>query len=108
MKKLSCIYSALLLLLSMLISTFFINPMPASAHITWGMGGAPTSNPYCQVYIHYVVKHLHISEATLLQAKLAAKKDVLAQLVREGKLTQTQADTNAIILTERLKSDPCY
>jgi hypothetical protein len=108
MKKLLFIGGTTLLLLSMLLGTFFVSPLLVSAHNTRGVGGAPTSNPYCQIYIQYVARHLNISVATLLQAKLAADEDVLAQLVKEGKLTQAQADKTRATLPARLASNPCY
>ncbi len=72
---------------------------------------ATTTNPYCeqylkdlanrlhvsvatlqQQYLKDLANRLHVSVATLQQAQLAAHEDVLAQLVRDGKLTQKQAD----------------
>src|SRR5713226_7783243 len=51
-----------------------------------------TTNPYCEQYLKDLANRLHVSVATLQQAQLAAHEDVLAQLVRDGKLTQKQAD----------------
>src|SRR5260370_22015524 len=53
---------------------------------------ATTTNPYCEQYLKDLANRLHVSVATLQQAQLAAHEDVLAQLVRDGKLTQKQAD----------------
>jgi|GEM_PF-4862053 hypothetical protein len=81
------------------------NPLPASARVR--QSAFNPDNPYCSEYIRLVAKDLHISVGTLLAAKLDAKRDLLAQLVREGKLTQAQDDRRMAILTERLKNDPC-
>jgi len=44
------------------------------------------------MYLKDLANRLHVSVATLQQAQLAAHEDVLAQLVRDGKLTQNQAN----------------
>jgi len=107
MKKLLTIGGVTLLLLSILFGTFFASPLLVSAHNTRSAVSAPTTNPYCQIYLQYLAKRLNISVATLLQDKLAAKEDVLAQLVKEGKLTQTQADIDASIVAANIVSAPC-
>src|SRR6266849_6731778 len=53
---------------------------------------ATTTNPYCEQYLKDLANRLHVSVGTLQQSQLAAHEDVLAQLVRDGKLTQKQAD----------------
>lgn len=63
---------------------------------------ATTTNPYCEQYLKDLANRLHVSVTTLQEAQLAAHEDVLAQLVRDGKLTQKQA--NAI--KQRLASHP--
>src|SRR5712692_10223580 len=63
---------------------------------------ATTTNPYCEQYLKDLANRLHVSVATLQQAQLAAHEDVLAQLVRDGKLTQKQADA----IKQRLASHP--
>src|SRR5258708_37229586 len=62
---------------------------------------ATTTNPYCEQYLKDLANRLHVSVATLQQAQLAAHEDVLAQLVRDGKLTQKQADAIKQHLTSR-------
>src|SRR6266700_3458497 len=63
----------------------------------------PTAtNPYCELYLKDLANRLHVSVATLQQAQLGAREDVLAQLVRDGKLTQKQADA----IKQRLASHP--
>src|SRR5260370_13704900 len=64
-------------------------------------GTATTTNPYCEQYLKDLANRLHVSVATLQQAQLAAHEDVLAQLVRDGKLTQKQADAIKQHLTSR-------
>ncbi len=61
-----------------------------------------TTNPYCELYLKDLANRLHVSAATLQQAQLAAHEDVLARLVRDGKLTQKQADA----IKQRLASHP--
>src|SRR6266851_6975169 len=63
---------------------------------------ATTTNPYCEQYLKDLANRLHVSVATLQQAQLAAHEDVLVQLVRDGKLTQKQADA----IKQRLASHP--
>jgi polyhydroxyalkanoate synthesis regulator phasin len=90
---------AAVLLLGITVGVVFGGPFIASAYSN--AAGAPatatpttptTKNPYCEQYLKDLANRLHVSVATLQQAKLAAHEDVLAQLVRDGKLTQKQAD----------------
>src|SRR6266536_703300 len=83
-----------LLLLCILFGAFFAGPLLASAR--GGQTSAtPTpsaTNPYCQQYLQDLANRLGVSVSTLQQDKLAAAEDVLAQLVKDGKLTQNQAN----------------
>lgn len=85
-----------LLLLCILFGAFFAGPLLASAR--GGQTSAATSstptatNPYCQQYLQDLANRLGVSVSTLQQDKLAAAEDVLAQLVKDGKLTQNQAN----------------
>jgi len=84
---------SVLLLLSILFGAFFAGPLFASAHGTSSQPSAtPTTNPYCQQYLQELAQSLHVSVATLEQDKKTAKGDVLAQLLKDGKLNQAQAD----------------
>jgi polyhydroxyalkanoate synthesis regulator phasin len=85
-----------LLLLCILFGAFFAGPLLASA-----MGGQNTAtaastpaatNPYCQQYLQDLAKRLGVPVSTLQKDKLASAEDVLAQLVKDGKLTQNQAN----------------
>jgi polyhydroxyalkanoate synthesis regulator phasin len=85
-----------LLLLCILFGAFFAGPLLASA-----MGGQNTAtaastpaatNPYCQQFLQDLAKRLGVSVSTLQKDKLASAEDVLAQLVKDGKLTQNQAN----------------
>jgi polyhydroxyalkanoate synthesis regulator phasin len=85
-----------LLLLCILFGAFYAGPLLASAR-----GGQPAAtdaatptatNPYCQQYLQDLAKRLGVSVSTLQQDKLASAEDVLAQLVKDGKLTQNQAN----------------
>src|SRR6266480_7367111 len=103
MKKIVLIGSgSALLLLCILFGAFFAGPLLASAR--GGQTSAtPTpsaTNPYCQQYLQDLAKRLGVSVSTLQQDKLAAAEDVLAQLVKDGKLTQNQANQ----IKQRLES----
>jgi len=96
---------AAILLLGITVGVMFGGPLIASAYSNaTGISAtatpttpttpatATTTNPYCEQYLKDLANRLHVSVATLQQAQLAAHEDVLAQLVRDGKLTQKQAD----------------
>jgi polyhydroxyalkanoate synthesis regulator phasin len=93
-----------LLLLCILFGAFFAGPLLASAR--GGQTSATASstpaatNPYCQQYLQDLANRLGVSVSTLQQDKLGAAEDVLAQLVKDGKLTQKQADQ----IKQRLES----
>ncbi len=93
-----------LLLLSILCGAFFAGPLLASAHGTTPSAaaaiGTSTPNPYCQQYLQDLAKRLNVPVSTLEQDQKAAKEDILAQLVKDGKLTQAQADA----IKQRLES----
>ncbi|HEX6480919.1 MAG TPA: hypothetical protein VF043_18920 [Ktedonobacteraceae bacterium] len=96
MKKLILIGGGVLLLLGvMMVGAFSAIPKFASAQsnmITASPTSTPTPNPYCEQYLRDLANRLHVSVSTLQQDKLAAMKDVLAQMVKDGKLTQKQAN----------------
>ena len=93
-----------LLLLCILFGAFFAGPLIASARsgqTTATAASTPTaSNPYCQQYLQDLANRLGVSVSTLQQDKLASADDVIAQLVKDGKLTQNQANQ----LKQRLAS----
>ena len=93
-----------LLLLCVLFGAFFAGPLLASARSgqsTATAASTPTTpNPYCQQYLQDLAKRLGVSVSTLQQDKLASAEDVIAQLVKDGKLTQNQANQ----MTQRLES----
>jgi polyhydroxyalkanoate synthesis regulator phasin len=93
-----------LLLLCVLFGAFFAGPLLASARsgqTTTTAASTPTAtNPYCQQYLADLAKRLGVSVSTLQQHKLASAEDVLAQLVKDGKLTQNQANQ----IKQRLES----
>ena len=96
MKKLILIGGGALLLLAVLIvGAISAVPMFASAQsntVTATPTSTPTPNPYCEQYLRDLANRLHVSVSTLQQDKVAAMKDVLAQMVKDGKLTQKQAN----------------
>lgn len=94
--------SVTILLLSILFGAFFAGPLLAQARgtTTASATSTPTTNAYCQQYLQDLANRLHVSVSTLEQSSLAAKEDVLAQLVKDGKLTRAQADA----IKKRLES----
>lgn len=98
MKKLILVGGMLLLLGAMVIGTFFAIPTFASARSNTSTPTPSTTtatNPYCGQYLNDLASRLHIPASTLQQESLAAAKDVLARAVKDGRLTQKQA--NAIV-----------
>ena len=93
-----------LLLLCILFGAFFAGPLIASARsgqsTTTAASTPTTTNPYCQQYLQDLANRLGVSVSTLQQDKLASTDDVIAQLVKDGKLTQNQANQ----LKQRLAS----
>ncbi len=85
-----------LLLISMVFGAFFAGPLMASAQSTQGAATTATptttTNTYCQQYMQDLANSLHVSVATLQQDQQGAKEAIVAQLVKDGKLTQAQAD----------------
>jgi hypothetical protein len=79
-----------LLLLCMLCGAIFAGPLMASAQSstpTTSAAGTP-----CQQYQQNLANSLHISTTTLHQDQVAAKEAVVAQEVKDGQLTQAQAN----------------
>ena len=94
-----------LLLLAILFGVFFAGPLLASAssksgQTTSATSASTTTNPYCEQYLQDLANRLNVSVSTLQSDKLAAAEDVLAQLVKNGKLTQKEADA----IQKRLES----
>ena len=83
-----------LLLLCIAFGAFFAGPLLASARsgltTTPAVSTPTTTNPYCQQYLQDLANRLGVSVSALQQDKLGAAEDVLAQLVKDGKLTQNQ------------------
>src|SRR5579859_6721970 len=105
MKKLGMIAGAsALLILGIVLGAFFAGPLLASASSTSTSSSqhtiitaastpsADTMSQYCNDYMTSLAKHLNVSAATLNKAQQGAMEDVLAKLVKDGKLTQAQAD----------------
>jgi polyhydroxyalkanoate synthesis regulator phasin len=95
---------SVLLLLCILFGAFFAGPLLASARggqTSATATSTPTgTNPYCQQYLQALANRLRVSVNTLQQDKLGAAEDVLAQLVKDGKLTRNQANQ----IKQRLES----
>ncbi|MGH2494696.1 MAG: hypothetical protein ACRDIV_08315 [Ktedonobacteraceae bacterium] len=105
MKKIFWIVGgSVFLVAAILFGAFFAGPLLASAHTnqpnTAAATPTKTTNPYCEQYLQDLANRLHVSVSTLQQDKLSAREDVLAQMVKDGKLTQSQV--NAI--EQRLQS----
>src|SRR5579872_7172281 len=97
MKKIFWIVGGSVLLAAAIVfGAFFAGPLLASAHTgqsNTAATGTPTTttNPYCEQYLQDLANRLHVSVSTLQQDKVGAREDVLAQMVKDGKLTQSQA-----------------
>src|SRR5437588_11879614 len=95
---------SILLLLAILFGVFFAGPLLASANGGPGQTTATstpaTTNTYCEQYLQDLANRLHVSVSTLQSDKLSAAEDELAQLVKDGKLTQKEADA----IQKRLES----
>src|SRR6266849_142895 len=105
MKKIFWIIGGSILLVGAItFGSYFAGPLLASAHTGQSNAGTPTPtttpNPYCQQYLQDLAKRLGVSVSALQQDKLASAEDVLAQLVKDGKLTQNQANQ----MKQRLES----
>jgi polyhydroxyalkanoate synthesis regulator phasin len=89
-----------LLLLAILFGAFFTSSLLASARSSQTNANAastpaaatPTPNQYCQQYFQDLAKRLGVPVSTLQRDMLAAADDTLAQLVKDGQLTQKQAN----------------
>jgi polyhydroxyalkanoate synthesis regulator phasin len=94
MKKLLLIGGGtLLLLLAILFGALFAGPFFASARSGQSASATPsTTNPYCQQFQQDLAHRLGVSVSTLQQDRKGAFEDTLAQMVKDGKLTQSQAD----------------
>lgn len=102
MKKLGMIAGAsALLVLGIVLGAFFAGPLLVSASstsssqhttITASTPSADTMSQYCTDYMTSLAKRLNVSADTLNKAQQGAMEDVLAKLVKDGKLTQAQAD----------------
>jgi polyhydroxyalkanoate synthesis regulator phasin len=97
MKKIFWIVGgSVFLVAAIMFGAFFAGPLFASAHTgqpTTAATSTPTTttNTYCEQYLQDLAKRLGVSVSTLQQDKLSAREDVLAQMVKDGKLTQSQA-----------------
>jgi polyhydroxyalkanoate synthesis regulator phasin len=97
MKKLVIIGGgSALLVLSLIVGAFFAGPLLASAH--GGLTAAPsasttpTRKQYCEQFQQNLAKRLNTTVDVLQQARQGAAEDVLNQMVKDGKITQDQAN----------------
>lgn len=85
-----------LLAIGLLVGAFFAGPLIASA--ASGSNSPATTattgtNTYCTQYQQNLANELHIPVSTLQQDQKTAIDDTINQMVKDGKLTQTQANT---------------
>ncbi|HEU0001922.1 MAG TPA: hypothetical protein VFQ36_13565 [Ktedonobacteraceae bacterium] len=97
MKKIFWIVGgSVFLVAAILFGAFFAGPLLASAHTGQSNAAAATptttTNPYCEQYLQDLANRLHVSVSALQQDKVSAREDVLAQMVKDGKLTQNQVN----------------
>src|SRR5579863_951536 len=103
MKKIFWIVGGLVFLVgAIMFGAFFAGPLLASAKTGQSNAATPTTStyPYCTQYLQDLANRLGVTVSTLQQDKLGAKDDVLAQMVKDGKLTQSQATA----IEQRLQS----
>jgi hypothetical protein len=83
------------LVIALLVGAFFAAPLIASASSGSNPSSstATTTNPYCETYLNTLANKLNVSVSTLEQDRVSAREAVIAQLVKDGKLTQAQATT---------------
>ncbi len=96
MRKIALIGAGVLLLVAGIVfGAFFAGPLIASANSAQNAASTPTAadQQYCQLYNQNLAKSLGVSISTLQQDRQNADKDVLAQMVKDGKITQAQANT---------------
>ena len=105
MKKFLAIGGALaILFVGIIVGAVYGSARIASANGTGTATTTPTPNAACTAFEQNLAKRLNISTSTLQQAEQGSVSDTLAQLVKEGKLTQTQADQ---IKTRLANGIPC-
>ncbi len=82
-----------LLMIIMVFGAFFTaqSLVQAKSRSFLGANSTTAMDQYCQAYMKDLANRLHVSVTTLQQAQQAAFKDMLNQMVRDGKLTQKQA-----------------
>ena len=99
MKKLILIGGSVLLLLGVIV-VGAISAVPTFASTQSNTSTATPStttatNPYCGLYLKDLANRLHVPTSTLQRDSQAAAKDVLARMVKDGRLTQKQANAIA-------------
>lgn len=87
-----------LLLIGLLVGAFFAGPLIASAASgsNSSTSATPTTtgpNTYCTSYQQNLANELHISVSALQQDQKTAMDTTINQMVKDGKLTQSQANT---------------
>lgn len=93
MKKILAIGGALaILFVGIIVGAVYGSAKIASANSTTSATSNSPTNTYCTQFQQNLAKRLNISTSTLQQAEIAAADDTLAQMVKDGKLTQTQAN----------------
>lgn len=81
------------MILCLLVGAFFAGPLIASAQSTTPAASpTTTTGTPCQLYQQHLETSLNVSAATLRQDQVAARVAVVAQEVKDGRLTQAQAN----------------
>jgi polyhydroxyalkanoate synthesis regulator phasin len=88
--------SATLILMGLLVGAFFAGPLIASASSSSNQSASAASaatgtNTYCTQYQQNLANELHVSVSTLQQDQKTALDATINQMVKDGKLTQSQA-----------------
>lgn len=85
---------SLALVVAALFGAFFFTPLSAFASSVINQGATVTNSDttYCQQFQQDMAKHLNISVDQLKNARQQSASDILDQMVKDGKITQAQAD----------------
>jgi len=93
LKKFIAIGGALaILFVGIIVGAVYGTARIASANSRTQAASTPPTNIYCTQFQQDLAKQLNISTSTLQKAEIAAADNTLAQMVKDGKLTQAQAD----------------
>ncbi|GHO44685.1 hypothetical protein [Ktedonospora formicarum] len=102
MKRLLIVGSGCIVLVAaILFGAFFFGPLSALAHNTFNQTDTNKTDTYCQQFQQDLAKRLNVSTDQLNKDRQESISDVLDQMVKDGKITQDQADKAKQNLSKR-------